>query len=133
MRFLAAFLAAHVTMGCAVLLATLAISSFHGESFHLNIFFYYFLFFGLPFGLIGCLFGEMLIKADPRPSLGIFVFYGALSGALLYILITGPNIESATELGGDLIGILLLGGIGALTAAVFYRIRTHYGHLSRIG
>ncbi|KZE37077.1 hypothetical protein AV656_10860 [Bhargavaea cecembensis] len=134
MRFIAAFLASYVTMSSTVLMAFSVISFFRGETFRLSFFFfYYLLLFGIPFALIGCLFGEMLIKYDPRSSLGNFIFYGAFFGALLYIVMNVPNIESEANLGLDLFGILLLGGTGAVTSAIFYRVRTHRGRLFRIG
>jgi hypothetical protein len=134
MRFLAAFLASYLTMCGVVLLAIVAISLFNGTTGDLDYFiFVYLLMFGIPFALIGSLLGEMLIKYDPRASLGNFIFYGALFGALLYIVMNGPNIESAADLDLDLLGIFLLGGVGAVTSAVFYRVRTHRGRLFRIG
>ena len=134
MRFLSAFLASYLTMCGTVLLAIVAISFSNGTTGDLDYFIImYLLMFGIPFALIGSLLGEMLIKYDPRSSLGNFIFYGALFGALLYIVMNAPNIESSANLGLDLFGILLLGGVGAVTAAVFYRVRTHRGRRFRIG
>ena len=133
MRFFAAFLASYLTMSSTILLIAFAFTAFRGETVELDFFFYYLLLFGIPFALIGCLFGEMLINNDPRASLGNFIFYGALFGALVYIVMNAPNIESSDNLGLDLFGILLLGGVGALTAAVYFRVRTHRSRLFRIG
>lgn len=134
MRFLAAFLASHLTMSGTVLLVMWMTSFVRGTDMDLDFFFFfYLLMFGIPVTLIGSLLGEMLIKYDPRSSLGNFIFYGALFGALLYIVMNAPNIESSANLVLDLFGILLLGGVGAVTAAVFYRVRTHRGRRFRIG
>ncbi|EMR07101.1 hypothetical protein C772_00746 [Bhargavaea cecembensis DSE10] len=134
MRFLSAFLASYLTMCGTVLLAIVAISFFNGTTGDLDYFIImYLLMFGIPFALIGSLLGEMLIKYDSRSSLGNFIFYGALFGALLYVVMNTPNIESSANLGLDLFGILLLGGVGAITASVFYRVRTHRGRRFRIG